>query len=234
MTRPIPYDRDVAFRVIAEVTRGRRLADVARDPGVPSLYTLQKWRRADRVFDVRLKIASAEARADRMRAKSPYGAHTRAEIVERVRAGQTYDQMVLLPHLPDRSTIFYWMRSEPDFAWAVAGAREEWMDSLTDRIAPLLEGLTPENARGRLAARGGLLNLSRAPKVYGIDLILRDRPQDAWPYRKYVRKARKRQWESDRRWTAKVQAASDALLRKLVEEHGPEAVYVVRDKPRRG
>jgi hypothetical protein len=227
-----PFDPAQADRVIRRILDGVMLRDIWRDPTLPTRYTLKAWRESRPQFEHDLRMAVNAARSERCKAGSRYGPHTRAEIVARIRAGQTWRAIEALPHMPNHATIIGWLQSDRGFAWGVACAREEWMDELTDRVAPLLGGLAADDARAGLAARPGLLDLRRAPQAYGVDLLLRDKPHNlVYPLKRYARMIDRRHAARRRRWRKRAQVRCDEILRQLEAEYGAGRVQVVKRRP---
>jgi hypothetical protein len=211
MTRRIPFDPDQAERVIQRMLAGDMLRDLWRDPTLPSRHTLKEWRRANPDFEASVRAAANFARSERWRTRSPYDARTRAEVCRRARLGLTMREITSDPHMPSWSTLFWWLRSEHDFAWDFAAARDEWIDEqLPDRAfcRELLDGLTRENVGERTRARIGAFNLQRRPRRYTTDVILKERLHRIWPIEAALHRLRRR--NEARRRRARLRALARA------------------------
>jgi hypothetical protein len=95
------------------------------------------------------------------------------ELVERIidglMAGQSLVKICEAEDMPNRRTVMRWMEADDAFATKCARARQLQADLMDDKIADLIESVTPESApadRVKLAAlqwRAAKL----APKKYG-------------------------------------------------------------------
>jgi hypothetical protein len=86
-----------------------------------------------------------------------------------------------LPNMPSRSSVYRWLRDDPEFAREYEAAREQAADLIDERIAQLARLVTPQNAtavRTQLAAlqwRASKLH----PQRYGGAASLAIEPNDA-------------------------------------------------------
>lgn len=186
--RPSLYTPAVAERILAELSNGRTLTAVCRDPGMPSSTTVRQW-----VVENRDGFAARYARL-----KQSGGAGTgrpttyTAEVAERIlfelSGGRTLADVCRDPGMPAEGTVWQWKDQDREgFAARYRTARELGYDAMADEILEIaddargdwivrhrFDGTTftvrnPDNirhARLRIAARQWLQSKA-LPRQYG-------------------------------------------------------------------
>jgi hypothetical protein len=141
MTRRMTfYDAGIAERVLAEVTRGRTLADACRDEGMPAPKTVRRWAAADRQgFAARLQRAREAGAGGASRAC--YNRQIADRIIDGIAAGRSLTGTCRDVGLPHRATVACWIADDHDgFAARYRAARE------TGHCKPSLVAYSPEIA----------------------------------------------------------------------------------------
>ena len=139
----LPYDEALARRVLDRIAKGDMLRDLWRDPSLPTRGDLRRWRQTHPGFDARLRAAVNAARSRRMSTYSHTGAET---ILGRIAAGESLTGICREPAMPSMMTVMLWLKEHPDFAAAMAIARQVQTEVLLDRGAKIMEAITPQNA----------------------------------------------------------------------------------------
>jgi transposase-like protein len=160
MTRRLTfYDPEIAERILAEVARGRALADICRDEGMPNLDTVRRWvARGRQGFAARFRQARETGHG--RPGRNWYSRDIADRILDGIAAGQTLARVCRDIGLPCRATVVHWIRDDHDgFAERYRQAREIGHDrpsrvtyspETADRIIALLmrgEMLTDISAR---------------------------------------------------------------------------------------
>lgn len=144
-----PYDEAVADRIICRLSAGGRLSEVLREPGMPGVHVLARWRQARPDSDHAVRMGFLAGRRRRRRALPPELA---AKICRRLEKGATLDS--LGKDMPHRVTLQRWMRQDAALAQQVRTAGWLRDQPLADEALTLAEQATPETldaARGRIA-----------------------------------------------------------------------------------
>lgn len=120
----VVFDPVVADRIVARVMRGAWLTEVlAADPALPSKGVVNRWRRERPDFDRLLRQAMAAVKSRRTLSRRRREA-VEDFVVERIAAGETLVALAARADLPNRDTLYRWMRQQPAFAARIAEARE--------------------------------------------------------------------------------------------------------------
>lgn len=153
---PWAWDRDVADRIFLRVLRGAPLrAMLCADPALPSSKVVARWRREHPEFDRILNIAIGQRRTLRGRAQSHCTPQITAAVADRVVRGASLAEAARARGMPSVHTLYSWKRKHPDFAEAIAGARDARAPWCDDQILMAAEDATPDNlgaARRHIAA----------------------------------------------------------------------------------
>jgi hypothetical protein len=148
MTRRLTfYNPEIADRILAEVARGRSLADICRDEGMPNADTVRRWMAFDRQgFAARMQDArlTGHGRA----CHNWYSRDIADRILDGIAAGRTMASVCRDIGLPCRATVVHWIRDDHDgFAARYRQAREighgkpgrvTYSPEIADRIIVLL------------------------------------------------------------------------------------------------
>lgn len=98
---------------------------------------------------------------------SRFGAEVRDEIIEKLENGNSMRTICEDQRLPDRRTIERWQNEDPEFAAAIARARETGFDRRAERAVDEAKAAT-DPQKGRLAFDAERWYLSKlAPRRYG-------------------------------------------------------------------
>jgi transposase-like protein len=149
--RPFPYTREVAGRILTQLSSGRSLNAVCRDDGVPSLNTVLKWVRDDRDgFAARYR----EAQRIGNKQSGPTELYTE-EITHRIfdglLSGRRMCEICAEPGMPSAATVRLWVaedrngfaacyRRARDIGEVGIGPRTLYTPELAERILDELSG----------------------------------------------------------------------------------------------
>lgn len=155
--RRVPFDQDVADRIVARVNRGEALAALRREDDMPGRTALRRWRRERPDFANALKLAMKGGRRNRARGRGGPSPELTRRIGRAIAAGATITVVCARRDTPSLDTLSVWRRRHPAFAADVAAAIHfrDW--TRLDRAAALAEAGTPE---GLAEARRILRRLS--------------------------------------------------------------------------
>lgn len=153
-----PFDREVADRIYVRVLRGRPLkATLRADPSLPSYQVVARWRREQPGFDRLIAFAVSRQRGLSQSARGgPWPALSEA-IATRVLRGDSLAAIARDRRMPSVHTLYAWKRTRPDFAEAIAAARDARLDWIADQFEAAAvqgaqaaeQGLPPPRPRSR-------------------------------------------------------------------------------------
>lgn len=150
--RAWPWDPALADRIFLRVVRGEPLqAMLCADPALPSRRVVARWRREQPEFDRMMTLATAAQRKAGGRDRCGCTPELIHEIAERVVTGDSLARIARDRDMPSVHTLYAWSRQRPDFAQALAAAREAQGDWCADQVLIAAEAATP--AAIRLARR---------------------------------------------------------------------------------
>jgi hypothetical protein len=149
----------MADRIYLRVLRGESLrAMLCTDPALPSRHVMARWRREQPEFDRRMAMATAVRRKLGGRARCSCTPELAHRIAERVVKGDSLAQIARARGMPSVHTLYAWKRDRPDFAEAIAAARDAQEDWCGDQVLIAAEDATPATVR---AARRRIAPLKR-------------------------------------------------------------------------
>jgi hypothetical protein len=130
-----PFDPALADRIYAKVVAGQPLKAVLRaDPAMPSYHVVTRWRREQPGFDRLIAFAVSHQRGLSARARGgPWPALTEA-IAARVLRGASLAAIGRERGMPSVHTLYAWKRTRPEFAQALAIARDARIDWIADQF----------------------------------------------------------------------------------------------------
>jgi transposase-like protein len=186
--RPSLYTPAIAERILAELSNGRPLESICRDPGMPSSTTVRQWVVEDRdgfaARYTRLKQAGAAGTGR----PTTYRADIADRILDQLSEGRTLADVCRDPGMPPPGTVWQWKNENREgFAARYRTAREFGYHALADEILEIIDDArrdwivrhrfdgtsftvaNPDNirhARLRIAARQWLLSKA-LPRHYG-------------------------------------------------------------------
>jgi transposase-like protein len=200
---PTRYTAAIAERIAGEITSGRTLAELCREPGMPPETTIRQWvvdNRED--FSERYRRAQEIGRALRG-GPIPYSAELADRVLGELTEGRTLIEACDGPGMPSKGTVLLWVRRDQDgFAARYREAREIGSqimvdelitigdDSSRDRVRHRGEGgatepvVDQENIhRSKLRSENRRFILTRAmPRIYGarLEVIAKHDAGDGW------------------------------------------------------
>ena len=143
-----PFDPAMADEIYRRVLRGQGLkATLRADPDFPSYQVITRWRREQREFDRLLAFACSHQCSTERRARSGCTPELTLEIAELVVQGASLTQIARRRHMPSVHTLYAWKRNRPEFAEALATAREAQEDWCSDQVLIAAETATAETVR---------------------------------------------------------------------------------------
>lgn len=128
------FDQDVADLIVARVSRGGGLERaLVADPRLPCRGVVTRWRREQAGFADALRVAQrVGARKDRaLGRRTP---ELTEAIVLALCQGESLASLGLRADMPCRTTLYAWVRTQPDFAAEVAWACEHRQDWYVDQV----------------------------------------------------------------------------------------------------
>lgn len=151
------YGFSYALRLLDRVRAGESVAQVCRDPLMPSAQTIWTWMQAEPDFAAELREARETVlrarRAERRVARAAHKAavlerragspsnpgrpsgydDTIAELIcDRIEAGVSLQALCRSPTMPCVATVYNWLRDHPDFAGRYAWARRMVVEQMLD------------------------------------------------------------------------------------------------------
>lgn len=167
----VRFSEALASVICERVARGETLAELCRDPQMPSRASVKQWRKVHAGFGRRYGAALIAGRhlprGEKRRVWHPAVA---ALICERVASGMSLGQACDLPGLPCQVTVYSWVKTKPEFAQAYAQARMIQAHVRFDQVWEMAQAATTATvslAKLRIdAARWQAARM--APKRYGV------------------------------------------------------------------
>lgn len=143
-----PYDSEVADRIYLRVLRGAPLKPALRaDPAFPSYQVVARWRREQPEFDRMMAFAISRQRGLSLRALGGPSPRLIERIADRVVEGASLAEIARGRGMPSIHTLYAWKRTRPDFAEALAAARDAQGDWCADQVLIAGEEVTPATVR---------------------------------------------------------------------------------------
>jgi terminase small subunit-like protein len=133
--RPSLYTSAIAERILAELSNGRPLERICRDPGMPSSTTVRQW-----VVENRDGFTARYSRLKRAGAAGTGRPTTyRSDIADRIlfelSEGRTLAAVCRDPGMPAEGTVWQWKDQDREgFAARYRTARELGYDTMSDEI----------------------------------------------------------------------------------------------------
>ena len=166
--RALPYDEALVRRVLDRIAAGEMLRDLWRDPDLPTRGDLRRWRHTRPDVSDRIRAAVNLARSHRM---STYDEVRADKICFRLIAGQSMRAICADPAMPSLMTVYLWLKERPDFAHAVAIARDMQADAMIGDPRAVLQALMadadPDALDAQLRRVRGRVGKVR-PRKYGL------------------------------------------------------------------
>ena len=150
----VRFSARLARAICLRIAAGESQLAISADPAMPSRATLGRWARERPAFGrilTRAKALGNHAGKGRPSTFHPVVAH---EIAARLSEGESLTAISRDPAMPSLGTIFYWRKSNPEFAESLRLAREAVAERFCDLGWQMAMEATPETAhltRVRLA-----------------------------------------------------------------------------------
>jgi transposase-like protein len=129
------YTPEIGERIVGEITSGRTLVELCREPGMPPEGTIRQW-----IVDNREDFTERYRRAQEIgRALSggpiPYSAELADRVLGEMMEGRTLVEVCRLPGMPSKGTVLLWVRRNRDgFAARYKEAREIAGQIMVDKL----------------------------------------------------------------------------------------------------
>ena len=120
----VPFSPQVAERICAALEEGRGLRRLCREPGMPTRANVMRWLRRKPDFADLAGFMRRMGGLEGVGRPSGYRGDLDDAICQRLLAGEPLRTVCRDPSMPSRSTVHTWMRRDPEFAYAIALARE--------------------------------------------------------------------------------------------------------------
>lgn len=158
----IRYSPELAGLICGRVAAGETLAEICRGPDMPAKETAHRWIRRWPEFEAAYRRARETANAaaiarDRAAAKarrermavcargqvSTYSRQAAEAVCARIAAGETPQAIGEDPDMPSRTSIYKWLREEPEFVALYREARIQQAEAKFDMAWEIAERATP-------------------------------------------------------------------------------------------
>ena len=171
--RKRPYVRfsaKLARAICARVAAGEAVAQICREPGMPSQHTVLRWRHELPVFAAALSRARLASERHTLNGPpSTYSAEVALSFYERVCEGEAVVAICRDPDMPSFSAFYRWRKHIPEFARMMREARDIQAERFCDLGWEIASQVTPKTAYAthvklmQLRWTAGML----APRKYG-------------------------------------------------------------------
>ncbi|MDO8912643.1 MAG: hypothetical protein Q7V13_12390 [Phenylobacterium sp.] len=200
----VRYSPELGKLICDKIAAGQSEASLGREPGMPSVQAIYKWRAREPGFAAAYEAAQDQARRDRRardRAEdedrrwrqalrprqdgrrgrvSTYTDELGGVILRRIAAGETVLSIGADADMPCASTIYHWIRADDGFHDAYLKAKAVAADIFADAMLEIALESTESTARGD-ALRIKTLRWTAAmlaPKKYGARRALAPEPEE--------------------------------------------------------
>jgi hypothetical protein len=136
-----------ARRIVVRTAAGESLAAICKDPEMPGKRLVRKWLATRPAFAAAMLEARAVAGRPLRGRESSYCEVTAQAICVRLCEGEAMRSILAGADMPGYSTVYRWLADQPDFASAVALARQIQGDRLAEQGWEMAQAGTPETAR---------------------------------------------------------------------------------------
>jgi hypothetical protein len=132
------YTPEIADKIVGEITSGRTLVDLCREPGMPPQTTIRQWVADNREdFSERYKRAQEIGRALN---GGPflYSPELADRVIGELMEGRTLINVCADPGMPSKGTVLLWVRRDRDgFAARYKEAREIGSQIMVDELVEI-------------------------------------------------------------------------------------------------
>lgn len=120
----VTFSEDLADRIMEGLMDGRGLRLICREPGMPTRANVMRWLAARADLADFAAFARQWGGIDGTGRPSGFCEDLSDRIFDRLCTGEPLRTLCGDPSMPSRSTVHTWMRRDPEFARAVALARD--------------------------------------------------------------------------------------------------------------
>jgi hypothetical protein len=169
------YREDLARVVCEAAAEGKTLGEIARLPAMPQAQTLRRWLLAEPAFAARYALARARGGPGKLGRRSGYHEDIGLAICDRLVEGEAIARICAEPGMPPVTTVYWWLKTHPDFAELYRAARDIQAHVKFDQVWEEARTATPQTAflaKVRIQALQWQA-AKLAPRVYG------PRPEEA-------------------------------------------------------
>lgn len=125
MRKPrVPFSAEIAWRIWRGLNEGQGLRRLCRQPGMPTRATVMRWLRERPDFAATAQALRRMGGLDGVGLPSGFRNGIGDVILDRLVAGEPLRTICRDPDMPSRSTVHTWMRLNPEWAQAMACARD--------------------------------------------------------------------------------------------------------------
>ncbi|MBS0361405.1 MAG: hypothetical protein JSR98_08490 [Proteobacteria bacterium] len=137
-------------KICRRMASGATLAEACRDPMLPLPTEVARWAAEEPRFQAMIADARAAGGVGHLARPERPGIWSEAlqeEFLSRIAAGRGLVEVCAEDDMPTHTTIYRWLRSNPEFADAYREARRQQADLLFDLAWLLARQATEENVR---------------------------------------------------------------------------------------
>lgn len=149
---PFPYDEAVADRIVLRCMRGERLVEALKTPGMPSHLAIGRWRAMRPEFAGALRAAQIACLRIKRRAQRRDTPEVTEAVEAHILRGGSLRTASLRRGMPNRNTLYEWMKTRPEFARHVRLAEMWRNDRMVDEVLDRMWSLTPDRLEDAEAA----------------------------------------------------------------------------------
>lgn len=149
------FDQAAADRIIVRLAKGEMWASLLADPSLPGKRALLRWKRRRPEFAGALGMAARAGKRARAAAAGGPPRTVVAELLARIEAGGAMSEVCAAPDMPAATTVYGWMRRDPEFAQIVRHACRVRDWALGEQACEIAGAATADNlaqARAQVAA----------------------------------------------------------------------------------
>ena len=142
----VRYTARLGREICERVAAGERVQVICAEPGMPLATTVCDWAREHPDFGVQYHRAKAFSAREGLGRNSTYCEVVAHEICVRTAEGQTLTEIGRDPAMPALGTMIHWQKRSPEFAEALAIARQARAEGLADLGWQMALEATPQTA----------------------------------------------------------------------------------------
>jgi len=133
--------------VCARLAEGASVEQIIREPGMPCRATLRNWKLAHPDFAAQFEMARAQGGGMRRGGRPEvYSPELAEAVLEGLAEGRALHRICGEPGAPSMTTVFRWLKADPEFAGAYRLAREVQAHRLFDEVGEVAAAATSRTA----------------------------------------------------------------------------------------